>query len=93
MYINEPDDRSWDSFVLILILVASTITLSGVTYSEKIFSASFIGKLGKISKYLFLNHYYWALVLPTLPIACLGKGLYFVLSICSTFIVYLLIIS
>ena len=88
MYIDGPEDRSWDSFILILILFASAITLSEISYSEKVFKLSIFGYLGKFSKYLFLNHFYWALVLPTTSVANAGKWVYFVLSICSSMIVY-----
>lgn len=53
----------WDFAAVILLAAAVTVSFSGLSYSNKLFSAPIFAYLGKFSLSLYLNHILWFKVL------------------------------
>lgn len=78
-----------DFLCLFLLLISISLTFSGVTYSEKIFSSNLFFNLGRYSIPLYLNHIIWARFLSTINLSLSffqELGIYLFLSFISAFV-------
>lgn len=62
-------NTEYNFLMVLFIFVGITLSFSGKSYSAKWFSSDIFNKLGKFSLYIFLNHFYIALVLASMGMA------------------------